>query len=145
MVLVFFFLSTLTDNFLQPSLRSIYTKLGISETMAGLTFMAFGNGGPDVITAIIGSGRDDGQGALLPVGTLFGACLIATCLIVGMTIKVSLTKIEINGETVTKDIVFYLIASVTLLIYGVIGFINIGMSCIFFVYYMIYIGIVIKQ
>jgi sodium/potassium/calcium exchanger 6 len=142
-LLLFFFMSVLTDRFLQPALRSAYGGMGISERMAGLTFMAFGNGGPDIVTAIVGSSESTSQGSLLPVGTLFGACLIATCLITSLSIDSSPTPLHAPPRSITRDILFYLLASITLLVYGVIGFINVPMSIVFFGYYVGYMGCVV--
>ena len=45
-------LSSTADDYLSPSLETISTKVGMSESVAGVTLLAFGNGAPDVMAAI---------------------------------------------------------------------------------------------
>jgi solute carrier family 24 (sodium/potassium/calcium exchanger), member 6 len=46
----------------------------MSESLAGVTLLALGNGAPDVITALAASGSEDG-GIFLAVGALMGGGL----------------------------------------------------------------------
>ncbi len=55
--LFFVFISMYTlahsaDVYLSPSLETIVTALGCSDSLAGVTLLAFGNGAPDVFSAI---------------------------------------------------------------------------------------------
>ena len=45
-------LSTTADEYLSPSLEFMTIKFGISESLAGVTILAFGNGAPDLFTSI---------------------------------------------------------------------------------------------
>lgn len=47
----FHFIGSTAENYLTPAIGNIIKKLNISEILAGVTFVAFGNGAPDVITS----------------------------------------------------------------------------------------------
>ncbi len=107
--------------------------------------MAFGNGAPDLLTAIIGAEDGGDQGAVFPIGSLYGAGLFSSCFVLSLVIQNSPKTIRAEGQFVTRDILFYLLASVTLLVYGVFGFVNVAMASLFFLYYFVYVVIVLKQ
>lgn len=55
LLLVFVFmynLASTADEYLSPSLEYITVRFKISESLAGVTFLAFGNGAPDVFSSI---------------------------------------------------------------------------------------------
>lgn len=57
--LVFFFmynLASTADEYLSPALEHIVVRYSISESLAGVTFLAFGNGAPDVFSSIASAG-----------------------------------------------------------------------------------------
>ena len=49
-------LATTADEYLSPSLEFMTMKFGFSESLAGVTFLALGNGAPDVFTSIAAIG-----------------------------------------------------------------------------------------
>lgn len=49
-------LATTADEYLSPSLEFMTNKFGFSESLAGVTFLALGNGAPDVFTSIAAIG-----------------------------------------------------------------------------------------
>lgn len=76
-ILCFYILGSTADGYLSPALETIAVKLGISESLAGVTFLAFGNGAPDVISALSASGGD-ADGIYLAIGALLGAGLFVS-------------------------------------------------------------------
>lgn len=58
--IAFYTLGTTADGYLAPSLESMAQKLGLSEQLAGVTFLALANGAPDVIGAINAAKSDAG-------------------------------------------------------------------------------------
>jgi solute carrier family 24 (sodium/potassium/calcium exchanger), member 6 len=55
-------LSSTADIYLSPSLEYITVKFGLSDSLAGVTLLAFGNGAPDVFSSIASVGpADDGD------------------------------------------------------------------------------------
>ena len=53
----------------------------MSETLAGVTILAWANGAPDVIVSISAGGIDGGVS--LAIGSLFGAGLVTTTVVYG--------------------------------------------------------------
>jgi len=45
-------LGSTADAYLSPALEYMTVKFGISESLAGVTLLAFGNGAPDVFSSI---------------------------------------------------------------------------------------------
>ena len=62
LTLIFMYnLSSTADEYLSPALEFLTNKLKISESLAGVTLLALGNGAPDIFAAIsANSGGDDG-------------------------------------------------------------------------------------
>lgn len=50
-------LASTAEKYISPALENITNYLKISETLAGVTLVALGNGCPDVITAIVASSQ----------------------------------------------------------------------------------------
>lgn len=53
---LFYCLATTADEYLSPTLEYMTIKFGLSESLAGVTFLALGNGSPDVFTSIAAIG-----------------------------------------------------------------------------------------
>lgn len=70
-------MSSTAENYLSPALAKLSKVFKLSETVAGVTLLALGNGAPDVITAIVAGGSDDG-GISLVIGSIFGGGLFVT-------------------------------------------------------------------
>merc|ERR1719471_1726106 len=68
---VFIVLGEVADIFFAPTMKEMSETLGLSETVSGVTFMALGNGAPDIsasIDALTGSQPKLGMAALLGAG-----------------------------------------------------------------------------
>lgn len=52
-----------------------------------MTLLAFANGAPDALTAFVASSDDDG--VLMAVGSIFGAGIFVTTIVLGRIISVS--------------------------------------------------------
>ncbi|EFP09447.1 CRE-NCX-6 protein [Caenorhabditis remanei] len=108
MLFLFIMVSSAADDFFSPSISSIVAHLRISESVAGVTFMAFGNGAPDVFGAIASVLSSPTPKADLALGELFGAGLFVTTMVLAVTIFTRPFKAEVFSSI--RDIVFYLIA-----------------------------------
>lgn len=67
---LFSFIGIVASDFFCPNLATISNYLGLSETTAGVTFLAFGNGSPDVFSTF--SAMNQGTFSLA-IGELIGA------------------------------------------------------------------------
>ncbi|KAM6166897.1 mitochondrial sodium/calcium exchanger protein [Erethizon dorsatum] len=69
---LFLVLGVTAAKFFCPNLSAIATTLKLSHNVAGVTFLAFGNGAPDIFSALVAF--SDPRTASLAIGALF-ACL----------------------------------------------------------------------
>ena len=58
----FHLLQSTVEKYLSPTLTKISESLGCSQTLAGVTLLALGNGAPDVFTAIIAGASSETGG-----------------------------------------------------------------------------------
>uniref|UniRef100_G1SKH7 Solute carrier family 8 member B1 n=1 Tax=Oryctolagus cuniculus TaxID=9986 RepID=G1SKH7_RABIT len=67
---LFLILGVTAAKFFCPNLSAISTTLKLSHNVAGVTFLAFGNGAPDIFSALVAF--SDPRTAGLAIGALFG-------------------------------------------------------------------------
>ncbi|EAS00353.2 sodium calcium exchanger protein (macronuclear) [Tetrahymena thermophila SB210] len=142
-LMAFHMLSSTAESYLSPALAKCSKILRLSESVAGVTLLALGNGAPDVITAIIAGGDDNG-GISIAIGSIFGAGLFVTTATLSAVIFHG-KNIKIDKKTFMRDMVFYLLGCLVILVYAIIGKVNIIMSSIFMSIYLIFLVIVILQ
>ncbi|GHJ84344.1 hypothetical protein NliqN6_0746 [Naganishia liquefaciens] len=68
------------SDFFCPNLATVADRLGLSESTAGVTFLAFGNGSPDVFSTFSALKSDS---FALAIGELLGASAFITSIVVG--------------------------------------------------------------
>ncbi|XP_034934696.1 mitochondrial sodium/calcium exchanger protein-like [Chelonus insularis] len=100
---LFLVLGTTADNFFCPSLAVIAQVLRLSENIAGVTILAFGNGSPDVFTSLV---SDEGVEELIMFTELVGAGVFVTAIIAGAIATIS--PFRIIAKTFTRDCFFYI-------------------------------------
>ncbi|KAL4486071.1 hypothetical protein ABPG72_004005 [Tetrahymena utriculariae] len=127
-------LSQISEHYLSPALAKLSKCFRLSQTVAGVTLLALGNGGPDVATAII-AGSSDGHSIAISVGSIFGAGLFVTTYTLQSVIR-NAGSIQIESKTFVWDIIFYLIGCAIVLIYTAVGEINLGMAISFMLVYV---------
>ena len=58
LAIAMYLLGSTADIYLSPALETISEKLGCSESLAGVTLLALGNGAPDMFAAISAGGTE---------------------------------------------------------------------------------------
>ena len=139
----FMMLGKIAEGYLTPALTRISDALKLSETISGVTLLAFANGAPDILSVISAGGEEDG--IYIAVGNLFGACLFAVTLVIGRCIIKCPDDIVMKPTEWSRDFIFYIIALGMVVTYGIIGSLKVWMSLSFFGLYLLYISIVIYQ
>ena len=139
----FFLLGQIASTYLTPVLTKISLALNMSETLSGVTLLAFANGAPDIISSFSAGGSEGGL--FISIGNLFGAGLFCSTLVIGRCIQVSKHTIRMEKDQWNRDLIFYVVASLLLLVYGMVGSITYSMAGGFFLIYLVYITIVIYQ
>lgn len=104
--LLFLVLGMTADDFLCPALVVMSRTLRLSESVAGVTLLAFGNGAPDIISSL--AGIEQSRPALV-IGELLGAGMFVTAVVAGTVFL--LCRFELEPDSFLRDTVFYLAAS----------------------------------
>ncbi|KAG8953114.1 hypothetical protein FRC04_003061 [Tulasnella sp. 424] len=80
LVFLFSFIGITASDFFCPNLSTIAKVFGLSDNIAGVTFLAFGNGSPDLFATYSAMRADSGS---LAVGELLGAASFIISVVVG--------------------------------------------------------------
>ncbi|KAI8988316.1 Sodium/calcium exchanger protein-domain-containing protein [Mycotypha africana] len=80
LLLLFGAVSTVAADFFCPNLQTISSRLQLSESMAGVTVLAFGNGSPDLFSTF--TAMNSGSGSLA-IGELIGAAFFIVSVVSG--------------------------------------------------------------
>ncbi|XP_061842423.1 mitochondrial sodium/calcium exchanger protein [Nerophis lumbriciformis] len=106
LLFLFFILGLTASKFFCPNLSAISTSLHLTHNVAGVTFLALGNGAPDIFSAIAAFSRPHTAG--LAVGALFGAGIFVTTVVAG---SVALVKpFAVASRPFLRDVIFYMVA-----------------------------------
>ena len=141
LLISFYLLTRVTDEYFIKSLDIISKKLKMASDVAGATLMAVGSSAPELfisIIALVMPGNHENVG----MGTIVGSALFNILVIIGISAVVR--RAELNWEVVVRDTLFYAISIIVLLIAFYNGEITILESGIFIGLYVVYVICVIK-
>ncbi|KAG8180447.1 hypothetical protein JTE90_022793 [Oedothorax gibbosus] len=112
LVYMFVALAIVCDEFFVPSLDVITEKAGISEDVAGATFMAAGGSAPELFTSIIGVfiSYDD-----VGIGTIVGSAVFNILFVISMCAIFSRTVLELTWWPLFRDVSFYAVILILLM------------------------------
>uniref|UniRef100_A0A3P9GZI1 Solute carrier family 8 member B1 n=1 Tax=Oryzias latipes TaxID=8090 RepID=A0A3P9GZI1_ORYLA len=103
---LFMILGLTASKFFCPNLSAISSSLHLTHNVAGVTFLALGNGAPDIFSAMAAFSHPHTAG--LAVGALFGAGVFVTTVVAG---SVSLFKpFAVASRPFLRDVIFYMVA-----------------------------------
>ncbi|XP_008280250.1 sodium/potassium/calcium exchanger 6, mitochondrial isoform X2 [Stegastes partitus] len=101
---LFVVLGLTASKFFCPNLSAISSTLHLSHNVAGVTFLALGNGAPDIFSAMAAFSHPHTAG--LAVGALFGAGIFVTTVVAG---SVALIKpFAVASRPFLRDVIFYM-------------------------------------
>ncbi|KAI0001497.1 Sodium/calcium exchanger protein-domain-containing protein [Russula compacta] len=110
LVFLFSTLGISASDFFCPNLATIAQLLNLDENVAGVTFLAFGNGSPDVFATFSALRTNSGS---LAVGELIGAAsFIVSCVVGSMCI---IKPFRVNRGPFLRDAMFFTVSVATLL------------------------------
>lgn len=109
---MFVALAIVCDEFFVPSLDVIIEKLGITDDVAGATFMAAGGSAPELFTSVIGVfvSFDD-----VGIGTIVGSAVFNILFVIGMCALFSRTVLSLTWWPLFRDCSFYSISLLVLI------------------------------
>jgi hypothetical protein len=137
---LFYVLGSTADAFLSPALAKISKILKISENLAGVTFLAFGNGAPDVLSSIAASANEN-DGIFVSIGALVGACIFVNSFTFSLVTLVSKQPIFMPKKAYVRDVLFLIGTLILLFLFALIGTIYIAMAVVFVLIYFVYFAL----
>ncbi|XP_071369711.1 mitochondrial sodium/calcium exchanger protein isoform X2 [Centroberyx affinis] len=136
---LFIILGLTASKFFCPNLSAISTSLRLTHNVAGVTFLALGNGAPDIFSAVAAFSHPHTAG--LAVGALFGAGIFVTTVVAG---SVSLVKpFTVASRPFLRDVIFYMAAVFWTFIILFRGTISLGEALGYLGLYVVYVLTVI--
>ena len=106
--------------------------------MAGVTFLAFGNGSPDVFSTFAAMSSHSGS---LAVGELIGAAVFITTVVAGSMAMVR--EFKVGKKTFMRDVGFFIIASSFTMYFLADGSLNLWECCAMVGFYLFYVVVVV--
>ncbi|KAK6343974.1 hypothetical protein TWF696_007625 [Orbilia brochopaga] len=105
MTVLFTTIGIAASDFFCVNLSTISAILGMSQSLAGVTFLAFGNGSPDVFSTFAAMKINSGS---LAVGELVGAASFITAVVAGSMAIVR--PFAIAKKSFVRDVVFFMVS-----------------------------------
>ncbi|KAI7517755.1 hypothetical protein KC317_g23047, partial [Hortaea werneckii] len=136
--LLFSTIGIAASDFFCINLSTIAAILGMSESMAGVTFLAFGNGSPDVFSTFAAMSTNSGS---LAVGELFGAAGFITAVVAGSMALIR--PFHVAKKSFVRDVGFFVVAAAFSMVFLWDGKLVLW-ECIGMVgFYIFYVGFVV--
>ncbi|XP_047380935.1 sodium/potassium/calcium exchanger 2 isoform X2 [Sciurus carolinensis] len=120
MIYMFVALAIVCDEFFVPSLTVITEKLGISDDVAGATFMAAGGSAPELFTSLIGVFIAHSN---VGIGTIVGSAVFNILFVIGMCALFSREILNLTWWPLFRDVSFYIVDLIMLIIFFLDNFI----------------------
>ena len=141
-LLCFYFLSTSVDEYVSRIVGRMSVKLNMSQNLAGLTLLAFGNQVADITVAIVSGGEENG-GIEASLSTILGADSFVIGLAMPTVIFLG-NGVIVKGQNFTRDLLTYLIALILIFSLGIMSRkLNLIYALIIFGLYIVYVGLCI--
>lgn len=143
LVIIFYLLAILAEEFLVPSIDRIAKKLKLSSDAAGATLLAMGSSSPEFFTSLFAViGTTNGNQANVGAGTIVGSAIFNVLVIVGASALFKAVKLQ--WKPVIRDLGFYIITILMLLASFWDGKIELYESVAFVAMYIFYVFIAIN-
>ena len=141
-LIIFRFMCDVVDEYVGESIVYITKWLKMSEALAGVTLLALANGAGDLITAIVSAESEEGVN--YNIGALFGAGLFVITIVLTFTIKNASEKpIRVDPECIYRDVLMYILGVLTVISFGIYGYLTWWTSCIMLLEYVALVATVV--
>ncbi|WWC65382.1 uncharacterized protein I303_108000 [Kwoniella dejecticola CBS 10117] len=135
---LFSFIGISASDFFCPNLSTIASYLGLNESTAGVTFLAFGNGSPDVFSTFSAM-KNDTVG--LAIGELIGAASFIVSIVVGSIAFIR--PFHVPRHAFLRDVLFFTSAVCLLVLVLRDGFLSLYEAGSMVLLYVTYVGVVV--
>ena len=127
------------DAYFTPALSGICVKFKIPYQVAGVTFLAFGNGAPDVFASV--TAFTGGQDVLIGIGALLGATVFISSVVVAVIVIINPCRVD--PYTFKRDVICHILAVFLMGIVAIQKQVSVFMSWMFMILYALYVGVVV--
>ncbi|WEW60094.1 hypothetical protein PRK78_005579 [Emydomyces testavorans] len=136
--LLFSTIGIAASDFLCVNLSTIASILGMSESLTGVTFLAFGNGSPDVFSTFAAMSSNSGS---LAIGELIGAAGFISAVVAGSMALVR--PFRVARRSFIRDIAFFTCSASFSLVFIADGKLHMWECIIMIVFYLFYVVVVV--
>ncbi|CAD6578244.1 MAG: hypothetical protein ASARMPREDX12_008688 [Alectoria sarmentosa] len=136
--LLFSTIGIAASDFFCINLSTIASILGMSESMAGVTFLAFGNGSPDVFSTFAAMKTNSGS---MAVGELIGAAGFITAVVAGSMALVRPFKVA--RKSFVRDVGFFIVAASFSMVFLADGHLHLWECAVMVAFYLFYVVTVV--
>lgn len=145
-LLCFYYLSYVADEHLGDVVHNLSDSFRMSESLAGVTLMAFEGGAPDVFASLSATSGGDPSGIQMGISVLLGSNLFTVAVLTGMCCLASPTDITVVKKYFIRDCVA-LVSTYVYLLYTIFirQQIDISVSVTLIIAYFVYVCVVLTQ
>ncbi|KAG2405409.1 hypothetical protein LR48_Vigan03g198500 [Vigna angularis] len=139
LVVLFYLLGDTASNYFCSSLEGLSNILRLSPTIAGVTLLSLGNGAPDFFASVVSFSGSSSNGAV-GLNSILGGSFFVSCVVLGViSILVSPNQVEVEKASFIRDVLFFLLSLLILLIIIYIGKITLFASICYVSIYFLYV------
>ncbi|GAB6026031.1 hypothetical protein CHUAL_012241 [Chamberlinius hualienensis] len=131
-----FALAVVCDEYFVASMEKICSKLGLSEDVAGATFMAAGSSAPELFASLLGVFVAKGD---VGTGTIVGSAVFNILFVIGFCALFAGKAVALNWWPLLRDSSYYSIAVIVLISIMADGRVTWWESLLMIIFYFIYI------
>ncbi|PLB54283.1 hypothetical protein P170DRAFT_397544 [Aspergillus steynii IBT 23096] len=136
--LLFSTIGIAASDFLCIDLSTLASFLGLSESLTGVTFLAFGNGSPDVFSTFAAMRSNSGS---LAIGELLGAASFITSVVAGSMALVRPFKVA--RRSFVRDVGYFIVAVCFSMLLLADGRLHVWEAATMVGLYCFYVGLVV--
>ncbi|KAI9483988.1 MAG: Sodium/calcium exchanger protein-domain-containing protein [Benjaminiella poitrasii] len=138
LLFLFGFVGVAASDFFCPNLQTIASALHLSESLTGVTFLAFGNGSPDLFSTF--SAMQSNLGSLA-LGELIGAASFIVSVVAGTMCAIK--PFRVKKFSFIRDVSFFTCAIFLVIIIVADGLIQLYEAIILILFYVAYVMVVV--
>ncbi|CAI9098653.1 OLC1v1035338C1 [Oldenlandia corymbosa var. corymbosa] len=142
LVLLFYLLGDTSSRYFCTSLEGLSRVMKLSPTIAGVTLLSLGNGAPDVLATVI-SFMGDGDTKDIGLNSILGGVFFVSSVVVGViSICIDHQGRKVSSSSFIGNSLFLLACLCCLLVFIIVGKINLWGALCFLCLYFIYVAFI---